>query len=176
MLEEMGLEFEVMAADIDEKAIRLDDPPELVLAIAKAKAQALRPKISEPAILITSDTVVVCDGKILEKPVTEQEAREFLNNYAILPGKTVTAVVVTNLETGKQVSTVDIATVYFHPFSKNEVDDLIEEGRVYALAGALAIDGEKFESHVKKIIGTRDSVIGLSKDSTARLIKEVSEQ
>ncbi|NQS90060.1 Maf family protein, partial [Patescibacteria group bacterium] len=75
MLEEMGVEFEIMPADIDEKAIRLKDPKELVLVIARAKADALKPRISEPAILITSDQVVVWQGKIREKPENGKEAR-----------------------------------------------------------------------------------------------------
>ena len=77
MLEEMGIEFEVMVADINEKAIRFDDPKELVLALARAKAEVLKQKIPEPTILITSDQVVVWEGKIREKPENEKEARFF---------------------------------------------------------------------------------------------------
>ena len=174
MLEEMGIEFEVVAADIDEKAVRFDDPKELVLALAKAKADALRLKISEPAILITSDQVVTWQGKIREKPEDEKEAKEFLHGYNLRPAETVTAVVVTNLETGKQMEEVDVAKVYFSPFSENEINDIVSEGQVFHVAGGFIVDGEKWADHIKKIKGTRDSVMGLPKDITRRLIQEVS--
>lgn len=176
MLEEMGISFEVMPANIDEKAIRLEDPKELVLAIARAKTVALKSKISEPAILITSDQVVVWHGKIREKPESEKEAKEFLEGYDLHPAETVGAVVVTNLVTGKQAVGVDTATVHFNPFTESEIDDLIADGQIFNLAGGFTIDGERWASHIRKIEGTRDSVIGLPKDLTAKLIREVSEK
>lgn len=175
MLEEMGISFEVMAANIDEKAIRCEDPKALVLAIARAKTDALKSKISEPAILITSDQVVVWQGKIREKPESEKEAREFLEGYNVHPAETVGAVVVTNLETGKQAAGVDTATVHFSPFSEDEIDCLVADEQIFNQAGGFTIDGEGWVSHIRKIEGTRDSVIGLPKDLTARLIREVTE-
>lgn len=175
MLEEMGIEFTVLNPDIDEKAIRFDDPKELVLALARAKADALKQKISEPAILITSDQVVICNGAIREKPENEKEAREFLESYSALPVETITAVVATNLQTGKRAEAVDVARVFFYPFSESEIRDFISEGGVFHLAGGFTIDGERWARHVKKIEGTRDSVIGLPKKITKRLISEVSE-
>lgn len=175
MLEEMGIEFGVITADIDEKAIRFDDPKKLVLALARVKADALKPRISEPAILITSDQVVIWNRKIREKPENEKEAKEFLEGYNIAPAETVTAVVVTNLVTGKRMEEVDVAKVYFNNFSENEINDIISEGQVFHLAGGFTVDGEKWASHIKKIKGTRDSVMGLPKKITRKLIKEVSE-
>jgi len=175
VLEEMGLEFEVMTSNINEKAIRFNDPRELVLALAKAKAEALKPQISEPAILITSDQVVVWQGKIREKPENEKEVKEFLEGYNAYPAETVTSVVVTNLKTGKQAAEVDIAKVYFNPFSEEEIKDIIADGQTFHLAGGFTVDGEKWVSNIKKIEGTRESVLGLPKDLTSRLIKEVSE-
>ena len=175
MLEEMGITFEVMPAHIDEKALRLDNPKELVLALAKAKADALKSKIFESAVLITSDLVVVWHGKIMEKPENENEAKEFLEGYNLYPADTVTAVVVTNLDTGKQVAGVDTATVHFNPFTESEIQSLIADGDVFNRAGGFTIDGDGWISHIKKIEGTRDSVIGLPKDLTRRLLREVTE-
>lgn len=175
MLEEMGISFEVMAANIDEKTIRFEDPKELTLALARAKADALVQKISESAILITSDQVVMWQGKIIEKPENEKEAKEFLEGYNLYPAETVTAVVVTNLATGKRAEEVDVVKVYFNPFSEKEINDIVADGQVFHLAGGFTVDGEKWASHIKKIDGSRDSVIGLPKDITRRLIHEVKD-
>jgi len=175
MLEEMGYQFEVMTASIDEKAIRFEDPKELTLALARAKAAALKPQIPESAILITSDQVVVWEGEIREKPENEKEVKEFLEGYNAYPAETVTAVVVTNTATGKQAEGVDIAKVHFLSFSEKDINEIIKEGGVFHLAGGFNVDGEIWKVHIKKIEGTRDSVIGLPKDLTERLIHEVAE-
>ena len=61
-------DFSSMSTDIDEKAIRSDDPEQLTLLIANTKASALEKQIAEPAILVTADQVVVFDGQIREEP------------------------------------------------------------------------------------------------------------
>jgi len=175
ILEEMEIEFEVIPANIDEKSIRFEDPKELVLALGRAKADALKEKITEPAILITSDQVVVWQGEIKEKPENEKEAREFLEGYNLYPVETVTSVVVTNLVTGKRAEQVDITKIYFNnSFSSKVIDDLIKEGLLFNYAGGFTICGEKWEKHIKEIQGTRDSSLGLPKEITKKLIQEVS--
>jgi len=173
MMEEMGYEFDVLVADIDEKAIRFDDPKELTINIAKAKASELKDKISEPAILITSDSVVVCNNEILEKPQNKEEARKFLEDYRYFPATVVSTVVVTNILSGKQVFDVDISTVYFSPFSEQEIIDFIKDGGVFNWAGGFGVDEDGWSEHIIKIDGCRDGVIGLPKDITKRLISEV---
>lgn len=172
MLEEMGMDFSVLSADIDERAIRFDDPKVLVLAIANAKAEALKPKISEPAILITADQVVFCNGKILEKPLDKKEAREFLLTYNSFSPETVAGIVVTNLATGKKIEAVDVARVNFKKFLEEDIDFLIANGDIYNLAGGVDIEGV-WAPFVDSIEGVRDSVIGLPKELTKKLVEEV---
>ncbi|MDD4358873.1 MAG: Maf family protein [Candidatus Pacebacteria bacterium] len=173
ILEEMGLEFEVMPADIDERAIRFENPQELVISIAKAKAEALKPKISGDAILITSDLVVFCNGGIREKPKDEKEARQFLESYNIYPAKTIGAIVVINLKTGKTIQEVDITQVFFNHFSKEDIDNFIKEGDVFNMAGGFSVEGELWMSHIERIEGDKDSARGMSKNILSRLIEEV---
>jgi len=59
VLERAGYTFDVLVSGIDEKAIRHNDFYELPLLLAKAKAEALLPRIKEPAFLITADQIIV---------------------------------------------------------------------------------------------------------------------
>lgn len=162
VLERAGYQFEVMTADIDEKAIRLTDPLELTLAIANAKADVLLPKIGYiSAILITADTVVVCDNKVLEKPVDENEAREFFKKYTVFPIQIITAVTVTNVKTKLRKSTVDVVEIKFKPFSDDEVDLLIKEDRVFNFAGGFTVLDPLVKEHIALINGEEDSSAGL---------------
>ena len=175
MLEEMGFEFEVMPADIDEKAIRLEDPEQLTLTIARAKADALISRISEPALLITSDQVVLCNGEILEKPENADEARKFLRNYAKYPAEVINGLVVTNIATKKQVEGVSRAKVIFQTIPEDVIDKLIEQGDIFTQAGGFSVRNLYLKPFVKEIDGTIDSVEGLSKELVSRLLKEVQE-
>ena len=67
VMDELGLAYDVISPDIDEKAIREADPEKLVLAIAHAKADAVSAQVKEPSIVIASDQVVVWNGQIRER-------------------------------------------------------------------------------------------------------------
>lgn len=93
----MKRRYKAIKADIDEKAIRHTDPRQLVALLAEAKAEALRPQVESlraefdhdadssssgrDLILITCDQVVTHEGRILEKPENEAEARSFIEGY-----------------------------------------------------------------------------------------------
>ena len=185
VLKEMGYVFETMSADIDEKAIRLEDPIKLTLALAIAKAEALLPKISakggsayggknkEGVILITSDQVVVCNGKIIEKPVDEKEARLFIDMYKKYPAETVTSVVVINTLSNKRVEGTDIAKTWIDPIPKDVIDKYIETKDPFFVAGGLAIEHSLLTPYINRIEGELESVMGLPKKLTEELMKLV---
>ena len=69
---------QVVTADIDERAIgdRTHNPEALVLELARAKATAICEKLgrqASKALLVTCDQVVLHEGKIMEKPTSEEE-------------------------------------------------------------------------------------------------------
>ena len=78
--------FEAMESSFDEDSLKHESglpPEELVLALAEGKARAVQklPEISDEAIVIGGDTVVVSpDGEIFGIPKSEQEARSMLES------------------------------------------------------------------------------------------------
>ena len=105
ILGEMGIPFTVDKPGIDEKAIRREEPSELVLALGLAKAAALldgpngATYASRGDLILTGDQVVVWNGQILEKPENEKEARAFIAGYGESPPSTVGSCVVTDAAT-----------------------------------------------------------------------------
>ncbi|GMP81353.1 hypothetical protein CsSME_00036096 [Camellia sinensis var. sinensis] len=174
VLAEMGYDFTIMSADIDEKSIRKEKPEELVMALAEAKAEAITPKLpigdykrdAEPSVLITCDQVVVCEGMIREKPLSKEEARQFIK-------ATVSSVLVTNLKTGLRKGDWDKVEIHFHSIPDQVIDNLIEEGIVLNVAGGLLIEHPLILPYIKEVVGTIDSVMGLPKTLVERLIMEV---
>lgn len=168
---EMGYkDFEVMTADIDEKAIRRKDPAELTMALAKAKADALLARVHDPALLITADQVIECDGEMREKPRDEKQAREYLRTCHESPMRIINGVAVTNTKTGKQVMAHDSATVIFRQIPEKMIERLIQEGNMYSWAGAFAVENPVFAPYVKNVVGEDGSARGLPKELTKQLI------
>lgn len=152
------------------KAIRNPDPQKLVLALAHAKADALLSRIHEPALLITSDQVVVCNGEIIEKPESAEEERRFLHLYAEHSSQTITSIVVTNTVTGTRREAVDISTVWFLSFPDDVIERVIEEGKVFAWSGGYCTADASFTPYVKKIEGDPEGIRGLPWNLTKQLL------
>ena len=178
ILGELGLSFEVIKPNIDEKAIRFEEPSELVMALGKAKATALQTGEhgeslrDRGAILLTGDQVVVCNGSILEKPETAEEARDFIASYGLHAPSTVGSCVVTDAASGQQWSAVDVATVHFRPIPSDVIDDLIEEGTVFQCAGGLMVEHPKVQPFIERMDGPMDSIMGLCKATVSQLLDE----
>ncbi|KAL5063802.1 hypothetical protein RYX36_025539 [Vicia faba] len=181
ILAEMGYEFTIMTADIDEKSIRREKPEDLVVTLAEAKADAIVQRLltdgsleadASTTLLITADTVVVYRGTIREKPTSEKEAREFIKGYSGSHAAVVGSVVVTNLVTGKRYGGWESAEVYFLEIPDEVIDNLIDDGITFNVAGGLMLEHPLTLPFVDAVVGSADSVMGLSKALTEKLIKE----
>ncbi len=173
VLREAGIEFEVMKPNIDEKAIRFGEPEKLVLAIANAKADALLEKVNEPAILITSDQVVLCEGKIREKPLDKQQAEEFLRSYAAHPVEVVNGIVVANTATGRRVQGINRQTATYKPSFETVIADLLKTEDVMHCAGALQTEHPLAMMHIDHMTGGQDGFMGMPLEVVKRLMREV---
>lgn len=171
ILSEAGVSYTVVKADIDERGIGNrdsgDNAHELVLLLANAKADAILRRIGtddnmKGKVLLTADQVVVCDNKILEKPITEEITRSYIKMYGSHPCSTVGSIVLTDISSGKRVSGVDSATILFDEIPQTVVNDLIAEGTVMQCAGGLMIEHPLVKKYIKRIDGSIDSVMGLS--------------
>ena len=171
VLENAGYAFTCINPDIDEKSIRHADPTMLTLSIAHAKAEALLPRIHTEALLITSDQVVTCNGLVLEKPTSPEEAAMMIALYVKHPAQTVTAVSVTNTKTRERRSSVDLATVYFKPIPEHTLTQLSHDPIVMNSAGALVIEHAVFQLYLDHIEGEEQSVKGMPLELTQALIK-----
>lgn len=174
VLEDAGYNFEIITAEINEKDIRRENPQDLVLELANAKADAIINKIKDPVLLITADQVVVCNNMILEKPKDRDEARKFVRYYEEHPMETISSLVVTNTKTGKRVEGIDIARVYFNPIPEKVIEQAIEIGRIMHCAGAMRCEEKPFSDYVAKFEGTKDSTSGMPLNLLRQLIQKVS--
>lgn len=171
ILRKAGYRFDVLSADIDEKAIRHPDPVALVSKLAQAKAEALIPKITGKAVLITADQVVSCRGEIWEKPESKEQARYFLQSYRDFPPQTIGSILVTDIVTGRQELAVDRATVVFQNLTDDVIEQIIAQPENYQYAGGFDIDGAGVFANVVQSMSHSDDVVkGLSLQSLKQLL------
>ncbi|ANM69696.1 Maf-like protein [Arabidopsis thaliana] len=182
ILAEMGYDYTIVTADIDEKAIRTEKPEDLVVALAEAKANEIISKLGgesqfakdpQPTLLITADTVVVYKGVIREKPTTKEEAREFIKGYSGSHGGVVGSVLVRNLKTGVKKGGWDKAEVYFHEIPEQVIDGLIDDAITYKVAGGLTLEHPLISPFIDSVVGGVDTVMGLPKELTEKFINDV---
>jgi septum formation protein len=177
---QLGFSYSTVAAGIDEKLIRDDDPEELVMRLAHAKAMAIAERWKEKdavpseGLLITCDQVVVCDGVVLEKPENEEQARQYIRGYSNSSAQTVGAVRVSNLATGRATASTDCCEVQFGSIPDEVVDQLVAEEATYSCAGGLMVEHPLVAPLITAQFGEQASIMGLPKGLTLELLHKAA--
>lgn len=160
LLAGLNIPFEVRLIDgIDETY-----PPELPtdevpLYISQKKAAAYKANISPHTIVLTADTVVVCNEQILGKPIDEADARRMLQ---MLNGKTHRVITgVTLLVEGNSKSFSVATDVTFKALSAAEIDYYIRTFKPFDKAGGYGIQEWIGYIGVTAINGSYFNVMGL---------------
>ncbi len=145
-----------------------------VLSLAEAKAQSALESInlSKEDILITADTIVVCDEKIYPKPKDNEHAKSMLKELSGKTHEVLTAVTLSSLD--KSISFIEMTEVEFYPLDETQeelIDTYVEAGMSNGKAAAYGIQDFGL-SFIKKINGDYYNVMGLP---AARLLCEMLE-
>lgn len=174
-----GFDFSTVPADIDEEKITdgiLRDINnenrfgELVMELSYQKAKHVF-KENGDAIVIGSDTVVVCDGKVFGKPKSKDDAKKMLTDLSGAEHIVYTGVAI--LSNGLKDVFYDATVVKFHEYDdymKNLIDEYIASGDPFDKAGSYGIQGAG-SLLIESIKGDFYSVMGLP---VSRVIRALS--
>ena len=170
LLQQIGVSFRVIDANLDETAIQGESPLAYVSRLAQAKAMAgwERSGDSGGAPVLAADTAVVLDGRILGKPAGMNDAIAMLLQLSGRAHEVLTAVAM-RTAAGIEVK-VSHSMVTFRPIDSSEASAYWETGEPTDKAGAYAIQGYAaiFISDLK---GSYSGVMGLPLFETAALLK-----
>lgn len=162
-LRELGTDFIVQVADIDETPYVDEAPIALALRLAESKAQAVAGRLTEdqlPAVIIAADTVVALGNHLLGKPVDDAEATAMLTLLRDREHEVHTSVSVLCWPGGEQQSRVNTSQVQMRNYSDPEVAAYVVTGDPRDKAGAYAIQHPVF-APVCALRGCISGVIGL---------------
>ena len=139
LLARMGLEFTVKASRIDEKTDPFAHPSDEVARISLAKAQAVVDSCAPEDIIISADTIVVCDGLMMGKPHSESEAFSMLRRLSGRDHQVMTGLTV--IGDGRTENLTVTTTLRFRALSDQEIRNYIATGEPMDKAGAYGIQG-----------------------------------
>jgi septum formation protein len=157
ILETMGVSFEIDVADVDESVSDDFSPVEAVCEISKRKAQRIAERHGEDEIVISADTVVVIDGKIIGKPKDKEDAFCILKNLSGRTHEVYTGFTVSG--NGKTKTDFEVTKVHFKELCDDDIRRYIATGEPMDKAGAYGIQ-QKGNLFVDYIHGDYYNVVG----------------
>ncbi len=171
LLKTIGLEFTVIPSSVEEDIEHKPFSYKLIEDLALQKVLDVKDKISFPAVIIGSDTVVVIDNRVLGKPKDSNDAFNMLKLLSGRVHRVISAIAVHDNQTQKTVKTSVTSEVSFREIRDDEIRDYIKTAEPADKAGAYAIQG-KAAIFVKGINGCYSNIVGISVYKTAEILAE----
>lgn len=169
LVERLGLEFELMPADIDETRREGETPCELVARLACGKAHACRETLGivTQTVILAADTIVwMDDGRVMGKPTDPGQARMTLERLSGRTHHVSTGVCILDLTgnasegLGAERVFVETTDVSFRRITSAEIAAYVRGGEPLDKAGSYGIQGLGC-LFVKSICGDYDNIVGL---------------
>jgi len=169
LLAGIGLPFEVIVSDLEEK--REDGEPVDAyvkrLAIDKAASVAER---APDAWILAADTVVYLDGIVLEKPLSRSDAIRMLSTIAGREHTVFTGVTLRHASRDYTDTSVTASKVRMIPLSAREIEWYVDTGEPMDKAGAYAIQGIG-AMFIESVDGNYSNVVGLPLSEVSVMLK-----
>ena len=165
----MHIPFTVRVADIDETMDDRKPPSEEVARVSRLKALAV--ERSGDDVVIAADTIVVCDGQVLGKPVDAEDARRMLKLLSGRDHQVMTGMCV--LRGDAQTVCTEVTDIHFRTLSDREIDGYVATGEPMDKAGSYGIQGGA-ALFAEKLVGDYYNVMGLPVCRLGQILKEMA--
>jgi septum formation protein len=159
LLQQAGIEFDVIPSGFDENRVVLQDPRQYVRTLSQAKAGDIAAQYPDRWI-IGADTIVLINGQVLGKPKDQSAARNMLEQLSGQTHQVFTGYTICCAGLQKRFTDVVITDVTFKKLTKDEIKWYIHTNEPFDKAGAYAIQGLG-TFLVERINGSYTNVVGL---------------
>ena len=173
LLKQLHNDFQVIPSTIEEQQQAQETPSDYVKRLALDKALAVAETINGPALIIGSDTLIDCQGQVMEKPRDQQHFTQMLTQLANGTHQVRTAVAVVAIaDNGKRWQQVlELVTdVTMGEITAQQMQDYWATGEPADKAGGYAIQGGAAR-FVRSISGSYTAVVGLPLYETGQLFQ-----
>ena len=161
--------FEIRVADIDESMDPAKPACDEVARVSRAKAEAIA--CEEGDVVIAADTIVVCNGQVLGKPTSENDAYRMLRLLSGRDHQVMTGMCV--LRGGVATTCTEITDIHFRELSDREIWNYIHTGEPMDKAGSYGIQGGA-ALFAEKMAGDYYTVMGLPVCRLGILLRQIA--
>jgi septum formation protein len=176
LLQQIGVQFKVAPAWIDESAGDDESIEQLVLRLSQEKALAVRAQLDEMQagdLVLAADTLIGLEGEIIGKPCSAADCVQILSRLSGREHEVVSAVAVVD-HAGRVNKKLSINRLKFRPMQAAEIRYYCQTGEPMDKAGAYAIQG--FAAvFIEHLSGSYSSVMGLPLFETAQLLAQAGQ-
>ena len=161
ILKNTGLTFTVLNSDFDEESVDIkgfDAAEDYALFLADQKGQTVC-KNNPDALVISADTIVVHNRKILGKPNNIEAAKKMLRQLSGAEHQVITALVIRSLNNNVELKASDSTSVVFRELSEKDILDYINNYEPLDKAGGYGIQ-DVGAALVREIHGCYFNVVG----------------
>lgn len=158
LMREAGFEFTVEKPDVEEDFPDTLPVDQVARYLATKKAEYFRPRLQNE-IVVTADTVVIINNRILNKPLHRDEAIAMLEELSGKTHRVMTGVCILSKE--KEESFDDTTHVTFVTLTREEVEFYVDQYKPYDKAGAYGAQDWIGMVAIDKITGSYFNVMGL---------------
>ena len=160
LLKQLNINFKSFSVDVNENINKAERPAHIVKRLANEKLLKAKEKVKN-GIIITADTIVVLDGKVIGKPTSTKNAKTILKKLSGRVHKVYTGFSVWNSDKNIIITDYEKTIVEFRNLFDREIDDYICGGSPMDKAGAYGIQDDIGAVFIKKINGCYYNVVGL---------------
>lgn len=163
-------DFIVFDSDVDEEKYKKLSPIDACKSISLKKAQVA--KFAYPdEIIISADTIVVLDNKIINKPIDEIDAYNILKKLSNKEHQVITAYTI--IKGDKTLTDIVISNVIINDLDDDLINSYIKSGSPLDKAGAYGIQDNKEYPIVKSYTGSYDNIVGFPVDEIKHSLETI---
>jgi len=173
LLEQLGINFEVITSDIPEDLENSFTPEQIAEQLAFQKAQSVAFSFKE-SVVIGADTIVVDNEGILGKPKDEADAYQMLSRLSGRVHRVITGLaLISTWSPSKTLIRHETTNVKITTLSDQDIKWYIQTGEPLDKAGAYAIQGQG-TVFVEWIHGCYNNVVGLPLFLLVKMLREIN--
>ena len=156
----LGIDFTVDTGNTFEEVYDADTPQERIPEVlSEGKSYGFHRPLDEGEILITSDTLVLCNDRVMGKPHSREEAIDMLKWLSDREHKVITAITLRDCNCCRTTS--DTAVVHFKNLSDKEIEYYVDTFKPFDKAGAYGIQEWIGYIGIDRIEGSYFTIMGL---------------
>ena len=168
ILEQLGVPFEVVAPQYEERDASGGEPMDLVREHARGKARSVAAEAGDRPV-VGVDTVVHYGGRTYGKPANASDAAGMLTKLSGQTHEVLSGLAV--VTPGWELVVDETTRVTFRPLTARDIASYVADGEWEGRAGGYAIQG-RGAALVERIEGDYLNVVGLPAAALVRILAE----